>query len=98
MAAAERHVPTRTCVACRTPRPQWELLRIVRGPDGAVRPDPEGELPGRGAYLCHDIECAHLALKRSSLERALRTSLPQELRSRLERADTDLMRGGAHGA
>jgi uncharacterized protein len=70
----------------------------VRGGDRVVRVDPAGDIPGRGAYLCRDDACFHLALKRSSLERALGERLPQELRSRLERADTNLMTGGSNGA
>jgi hypothetical protein len=38
--------PVRTCVGCRRARPQAELLRIVRTPDGRVEPDPERR--GRG--------------------------------------------------
>lgn len=51
-----RHVPERTCVACRRKRPQQEFLRVTRV-DGrwAVR---AGNRMGRGAYVCADTpEC-----------------------------------------
>jgi predicted RNA-binding protein YlxR (DUF448 family) len=60
--------------------------------------DPDGRLPGRGAYLCADAGCLRLALRRSALERALGMPLPPELRSRLEQGDPDALRGGAHGS
>ena len=66
------HVPLRTCVACRTRRPQPELVRIVRGPDGAPTLDPIGGAPGRGAYLCPDDACRTRAERRGLLRRALR--------------------------
>src|ERR671916_796064 len=47
-----RHIPERTCVACRSPRPKRELVRVVRAPDGTVTVDDTGKKSGRGAYLC----------------------------------------------
>jgi predicted RNA-binding protein YlxR (DUF448 family) len=49
--------------------------------------DPEGKLEGRGAYLCDDGACWALALRRSALQRALRSPLPADLETRLEHAD-----------
>jgi predicted RNA-binding protein YlxR (DUF448 family) len=63
------------------------MLRIVRRPDGTVVLDARADASGRGAYLCPDPGCWTLALKRSSLQRALRTTLPTELRTRLEHGD-----------
>lgn len=36
----QKHVPLRTCIACRETRPKRELLRIVRTPEGANSPRP----------------------------------------------------------
>lgn len=47
--------PVRSCVACRTRRPQGELLRLARTARG-FEIDPERRLPGRGAYVCPDRE------------------------------------------
>jgi predicted RNA-binding protein YlxR (DUF448 family) len=62
-------------------------LRFVRRPDGSVVTDPEGTHEGRGAYLCADGSCWETALKRSALQRALRTGLPTDIRTRLEHGD-----------
>ena len=48
----KKHVPQRTCVACREVNEKRSLIRIVRGPEG-VAVDKTGKMPGRGAYL-HD--------------------------------------------
>jgi predicted RNA-binding protein YlxR (DUF448 family) len=72
-------------------------VRVVRTPDRIVTIDPTGRLAGRGAYLCADGSCWTLALKKSALERALDMPLPQELRSRLESGDLELLPGGPHG-
>jgi hypothetical protein len=73
-----KHVPHRTCVACRTTRPKRDLVRVVRTPEGKVLVDPRGKAPGRGAYLCRRRACWTTALTQRRLESALRSSLPPE--------------------
>jgi len=70
-----RHVPQRTCVACRRTTAKRELVRIVRTPEGGVEVDPTGKRSGRGAYLCQTPDCWRLALQRGRLDRALKTSV-----------------------
>jgi uncharacterized protein len=67
-----RHVPQRTCVACRQTSAKRQLVRVVRGVDGSVAIDPTGKRSGRGAYLCDAAECWQTALKRGILVRALK--------------------------
>ena len=67
------HEPARTCVACRQESGKRALVRFTRDADGVVLEDPTGRAPGRGAYLHDDPDCRALALKKRSLERALRT-------------------------
>lgn len=71
----QRHIPQRTCVACRSERPKREMVRIVRAPDGVVSVDPTGKQSGRGAYLCLQPACWQTALKRHALDKALKTEL-----------------------
>jgi predicted RNA-binding protein YlxR (DUF448 family) len=66
-----KRVPQRTCVGCRQVRPKQELVRIVRTPQGEVRVDVSGKLPGRGAYVCPRLECAEAALRQKRLARSL---------------------------
>lgn len=67
-----KHVPQRTCVACRRTDAKRTLIRLVRDADGRVHIDPTGKRNGRGAYLCNDPACWDQALRRHALERALR--------------------------
>jgi predicted RNA-binding protein YlxR (DUF448 family) len=79
-----KHVPQRTCVACRTVRPRRDLVRVVRTPEGVVVLDETGKLNGRGAYLCRQRSCLEAALAQRQLERALKTSLTAETKSKLK--------------
>jgi predicted RNA-binding protein YlxR (DUF448 family) len=73
-------------VACHTTRQQRELLRVVRGPDGAVRLDGSGRSNGRGAYVCRDAECIAAATHRGGLARALTAPIPPALAAELAAA------------
>ncbi|GIV10385.1 MAG: hypothetical protein KatS3mg019_2476 [Fimbriimonadales bacterium] len=68
------HEPLRRCAACRRAAPKRQLLRFARDPYTLqVQHDPTHQSPGRGAYLCPNPDCFRTALKRKSLERALKT-------------------------
>ncbi|TET18449.1 MAG: YlxR family protein, partial [Dehalococcoidia bacterium] len=73
-----KHVPERTCIACREKRPKWELVRVVRTPQGGVEIDPRGKEGGRGAYLCRRQECWEIGLKGKRLQHALRSEIVSE--------------------
>ena len=83
---ATRHIPQRTCIACRTVRGKREFVRVVRTPENHVQADPTGKKAGRGAYLCRQRECWDTALNsRGRLEQALKleTSIDPEDLARL---------------
>jgi predicted RNA-binding protein YlxR (DUF448 family) len=67
-----KHVPQRTCIACRRSDAKRGLIRVVRDAEGRVAVDAGGRRNGRGAYLCHDPACWESAFKRRAIERALR--------------------------
>ncbi len=74
---ATKHIPQRTCIACRTVRAKRELVRIVRTTEDHIQADPTGKKSGRGAYLCRQRECWESALsQRSRLEQALKLETP----------------------
>jgi predicted RNA-binding protein YlxR (DUF448 family) len=85
-----RHIPRRTCVACRQVLSPRELIRVVRLPSGAVEVDESGKKPGRGAYLCPDKSCWERALSKTMLEHALKTSLAKEEKETLWQRCTEL--------
>jgi predicted RNA-binding protein YlxR (DUF448 family) len=74
-----KHIPQRTCVACREVQAKGTLVRVVRTPDG-VFPDATGKLAGRGAYLHSRREC---------WERGIKDILPNALRAQLTDADRE---------
>lgn len=78
-----KHVPERTCIACRKKRPKWELVRVVRTPQGGLEIDARGKKAGRGAYLCRRQECWEIGLKRKRLQHALKSEIVSEQRAKL---------------
>jgi len=75
-----KHIPQRTCVACRQTRNKKNLIRLVCAENGAVEVDISAKKPGRGAYLCPKKDCWEVALRRNRLEHALRTKLSDDNR------------------
>jgi len=78
----QKHVPERSCIACREKRAKKELIRIVGNAD-TVKIDPKGKDSGRGAYLCPKRECWEIGLKGNRLEHALHVELTLENRQLL---------------
>lgn len=85
-----KHVPMRTCVACREKIDKRQLTRIVRTPVGedngvtaGVVVDPTGKRNGRGAYLCTKPSCWERAVKRRILDSALKIDLTETEREML---------------
>ena len=76
----KKHLPTRTCVACRRIKPKQDLTRIVRRPDGIVELDESGKANGRGCYVCQNFTCWHKTLRKRAtlLKRTLKTDFDRE--------------------
>jgi hypothetical protein len=74
----QKHVPQRTCVACRAVSGKRQMVRIVRTVAGPVQVDETGKKAGRGAYLCRQKACWSKALKSKQLEHALKTVFTPE--------------------
>ena len=91
---SSKHIPQRTCVACRKVKAKRELIRVVRVSDDSVEVDSGGKKAGRGAYLCRTRECWQIGLKGNRLEHALRTTLTQDNREQLIRYGEGLGEGG----
>ena len=74
----------RTCIGCRRVAEPAELVRIARRPDGSVAVGRAE--PGRGAWLCPEVSCFELAVRRRAFGRALRVEIDAvELASLRER-------------
>lgn len=86
----QKKIPLRKCTGCNEMKPKKELVRVVKAPDtkdengefiakGTVSLDLTGKKPGRGAYVCNNIECLEKAIKAKRFERAFGTQIPQEI-------------------
>ena len=78
-----KHVPERSCIACRQKKPKWEMVRIVCTTGGALEIDNRGKKAGRGAYLCKQQNCWEVGLAKKKLEYALKREINLEERYRL---------------
>lgn len=78
-----RHIPERTCIACQRKKPKWELVRIVRTPQGTLEIDSRGKKAGRGAYLCKQRGCWEKGIKKKKLAHFLRIEVSQEQHTEL---------------
>ena len=89
----KRHIPQRTCVACRRTGEKASFVRVVRRPDGSVLVDETGKLSGRGAYLCDSMACASDPKRWQKVGRSLSVRIGAEaaavLDAVLQRRDED---------
>lgn len=76
---AEKKIPMRTCIACRTEKPKKELIRVVRTKEGAFLVDRVGKVSGRGAYICSDKLCYEKLIKKRLLNHAFSTEINSEV-------------------
>ncbi|MGE5473837.1 MAG: RNase P modulator RnpM [Ignavibacteriales bacterium] len=74
-----KKIPNRMCLGCREMKPKKELLRIVKSKEGLISIDPSGKKPGRGAYICFNIECLDKAQKAKRIEKEFETSVSPEV-------------------
>ena len=72
----QKKSPKRLCSGCQTFQDKKAMVRVVRTPTGEVVVDPTGKAPGRGGYVCTNMECIQQARSGKGLERALKTSVP----------------------
>ncbi|MGI6077048.1 MAG: RNase P modulator RnpM [Fastidiosipilaceae bacterium] len=80
-----KHVPQRMCIACRQMMPKQTLIRVVAGPEGGLRLDERGKLPGRGAYICKKQDCLNKAIGERRIEQHLKQRFLQSEVNALEK-------------
>ncbi len=78
-----KKIPMRKCLGCQESKPQKELIRIVRTPEGVICVDATGKMNGRGAYLCPSVQCFSAAKKSRRLESQFKTEIQSELLEKL---------------
>ena len=82
---AERKIPMRTCIACRTEKPKKELIRIVKTKDGVFSVDKTGKVSGRGAYLCDEKACALKVVNKKLLSKSFEMEVSDDIYESIRR-------------
>ena len=80
-----RKIPMRQCTGCGERKEKKGLIRIIKTPEEEIVVDFTGKKNGRGAYICNSTDCLKLARKRKSLERSLKTAVPDAIYEKLEK-------------
>lgn len=81
----KRRVVLRTCVVTKEQFEKKDLLRVVKSKEGIVSVDTTGKANGRGAYIKKDLEVLELAKKNKALDRALDTTISDEVYNEIEK-------------
>lgn len=79
-----KKIPMRMCLGCHEMRPKKELIRVVKNQEGEISIDFKGKKPGRGAYLCNDVECLQKAFKGKRFEKAFSQRIEQDIYDQLK--------------
>ncbi len=74
-----KKIPMRKCLGCGEMKEKKQLVRVVRSKEMTFSIDLTGKQNGRGAYICHDVECFNKAAKSKGLERAFSSKIPEEV-------------------
>lgn len=77
------HIPERMCVSCRQMKPKGELVRLVKDADG-IRIDRTGKIQARGVYMCRNVECVRLGMKKKALERNFKCAVDKSVYEEIE--------------
>jgi predicted RNA-binding protein YlxR (DUF448 family) len=91
----KKQIPLRMCSGCGEMKPKKELVRVVKAPnpkdeegqvcgEGQVSLDLTGKKPGRGAYICRNVECLRAARKARRFEKAFSCKIPEEVYDAME--------------
>ena len=74
-----KKLPLRMCLGCNEMKPKKELIRVVKSPEGDISLDFTGKKSGRGAYICHDIECLTKARKSRRFEKSFSCKIEESV-------------------
>ena len=88
----QRKIPLRRCTGCLEMLDKKELVRVVKtsgdNESATFSLDFTGKIAGRGAYVCPNINCLDLAVKKKGLERSFKCAIPAEVYEELRGALT----------
>lgn len=71
--------PLRMCVACRQMKEKRELIKVVKNKNGEYQLDEKCCKEGRGAYVCKNVKCLDVCLKKKCFNRAFKSNVQNEI-------------------
>ncbi len=74
-----KKIVQRTCMGCNQKKDKKDLIRIVMNKEGIISIDKTGKLPGRGAYICDDINCLDKLIKSKRLNKVFEIKIGEEI-------------------
>ena len=72
----------RKCVGCGKIKDRQELIKITKVDDDIIV-NPDNKKFGRSVYVCYNNVCIENAFKKNKISRALKTSIPEDLKGKL---------------
>ena len=69
----------RTCLGCNLKKNKKSLLRIVKNKQENIEIDRNQNKDGRGAYICYNLECLNLAIKKRKFERSFSCKIDEKV-------------------
>ena len=78
-----KQLPERTCMGCNVKKTKKEFIRIVKNKENEINIDRTGKMPGRGAYICDNIECLEKLVKSKRLEKVFGIKISNEIYEKL---------------
>ena len=73
----------RKCAGCGKITDRKNLIKITRDKHSGIFINPDTKIFGRSVYLCYNNACIEAAFKKNRISKALKTSLPEELKGKL---------------
>ena len=70
-------------MGCNVKKPKKEFIRIVKNKENEINIDRTGKMPGRGAYICDNIECLEKLIKSKRLEKVFGIKISDEIYEKL---------------
>lgn len=74
-----KKIPERTCIACNQKQEKKNLIRIVKNKENEIFVDETLKMPGRGAYICKDIQCLEKLIKSKKLNKVFEQEIDNTL-------------------
>lgn len=78
-----KKIPQRTCIGCNEKKNKNEFIRVVKNSNNEIFIDKTGKMPGRGAYICDNVQCLEKAIKTRKLQREFEIDIPEEVYNNL---------------